>query len=322
MLDFEKPNCESLIMNPDMMRFIVFNIMIFLLSLYPLDLQAQSAGASDPPQVEEGGRSGDGSTLDLFDENTESTKDGWIQFYVLAGFMYLDGDGKYSACLPNGQEITIIDFDRAGLKDTDSSYWLTLNWRSANSHWGAWFGSWRFDTKGTRMWEDSLTVGDKEIPVGATVTSDFDAKWYILEGTYSFYRSESVDAGIGFGFHMVDIDTTITAEIELGEQEGTVVSSRLDALAPLPNVLAYVHWKFAPRWNLIARYGYFGLDYDKYSGRMANAHAMVNYQVSQRWELGFGYQFVDLNLDIEKKDYTQVYDFEFSGPMGFAKFRF
>ena len=309
-------------MNTDTMRFIVLATLITLGSLYSMGLQAQSPEASAPAGLEEGNGTEEVSTLDLFDEDAELTEKGWTQFYVLGGAMYLDGDGKFSARLQDGREVTIIDFDRAGLKDTDSSYWLTLNWRSANSHWGAWFGSWRFDTKGSRTWETSLPVGDTEIPVGATVTSDFDAKWYILEGTYSFYRSESFDAGIGFGFHMVDIDTTITAEIEIGEQEGTVVSSNLDAMAPLPNVLVYVHWKFAPRWNLIARYGYFGLDYDKYSGRMANAHAMVNYRVSPRWELGFGYQFVDLDLDIEKEDYTQVYDIEFSGPMAFAKFRF
>ena len=57
------------------------------------------------------------------------------------------------------------------------------------------------------MWEDSLPVGGTEIPVGASVTSAFDAKWYILEATYSFYRSDTVDTGIGIGFHVVDIDT-------------------------------------------------------------------------------------------------------------------
>jgi hypothetical protein len=167
-----------------------------------------------------------------------------------------------------------------------------------------------------------LPIGDTEIPIGASVTSDFDATWYILEATYSFYRSESVDTGIGLGLHTVDLDTTITARFQLGEEETKVVSESLDTLAPLPNLLVYLHWKFAPRWNLVSRVGYFGLDYDKYSGQMTNAHAMVNYNLSQRWSLGLGYQFVDLDLDVDKKDYTQVYDIEFSGPMAYLKFNF
>jgi hypothetical protein len=304
----------------DMIRLIVLSVLISFLSLLSRDSRAQTPEKSPPADV--GEKIDEVSSLDLFDEDTELTENGWAQFYVSAGFMYLDGDGKFSARLPDGRDVTIIDFDRAGLKETDSSYWLSLNWRSATSRWGAWFGSWQYDVTGSREWQDSLPIGGTEIPVGASVTSDFDAKWYILEATYSFYRSESVDTGFGFGFHTVDLDTTVTARFQIGDQETKIVSNRLDTLAPLPNVLVYLHWKFAPRWNMVTRLGYFGLDYDKYSGQMTNAHAMVNYQLSPRWSLGFGYQFVDLELDVEKTDFTQVYDIEFSGPMAFAKFRF
>jgi len=309
-------------MNTDMMRYVLLGILISFLSLYSLDVQAQAPEASAPVQADDGDSTDDVSTLDLFDDDTELTKSGWAQFYVAAGFMYLDGDGKFSARLPDGKEVTIIDFDRAGLKETDSSYWLSLNWRSANSRWGAWFGSWQYDVVGSRVWEDSLPIEGTEIPVGASVTSDFDAKWYILEATYSFYRSETVDTGIGFGVHTVDLDTQMTVSFQIGDQEGKVVSNRLDTLAPLPNLLVYFHWKFAPRWNIVGRVGYFNLDYGDYSGQMTNAHIMVNYQFSPRWTLGLGYQFVDLDLGIEKKDFTQVYDMNFSGPMAFVRFSF
>lgn len=261
-------------------------------------------------------------SLDLFDEDAEYTKHGWAQFHVAAGITYLDGDGIFSARLPDGKEIPILNFDRAGLKESDSSYWLSINWRSANSRWGAWFASWRYDVTGSREWQDSLPIGKLEIPVGASVTSEFDATWYILEATYSFYRSESIDTGIGIGLHTVDLDTTIAARIELGDQEFVEESKGLDTLAPLPNILVYLHWKPAQRLNMVGRLGYFGLDYNKYSGQMTNAHIMASYKLSPRWALGLGYQYVDLDLDIEKKDYTQVYDIQFSGPLAFVKFNF
>lgn len=318
----EKLNRRNLIMNTGTLHFILLTVLIALLFLHTLNAQAQSPEASAPVQTDEGDSTDTVSDLDMFEEDTERTEKGWLQLYVSAGFMYLDGDGKFSARLPSGQEVTIIDFDRAGLKDTDSSYWLSLNWRSASSHWGAWFGSWRYDVVGSREWQDSLPIGDTEIPVGASVTSDFDATWYILEATYSFYRSESVDTGIGFGVHTVDLDTTITARFQIGDREVEVVSKGLDTLVPLPNLLAYLYWKFAPRWNLVGRVGYFSLDYGDYSGQMTNAHAMANYQLSPRWRLGLGYQFVNLDLDVEKADFAQVYDIDFSGPIAFAKFSF
>lgn len=309
-------------MNTGTLHFIILAVLIPLLSLHSPDVQAQLQEGSTPTQSDEGGSTDAVSGLDIFDEDTEVTRNGWSQFNISAGFMHLDGDGKFSARLPNGRLVTIIDFDRVGLKDTDSSYWLSLNWRSANSRWGAWFGSWQYDVVGSRVWQDSLPIGGQEIPVGASVTSDFDAKWYILEATYSIYRSKTVDAGIGLGVHTVDIDTQITTTIEIGDQQATLISNRLDTLAPLPNVLVYLYWKFAPRWDMTTRFGYFSLDYSEYSGQMTNAHAMVKYRLSPRWELGVGYQFVSLDLDVEKNDFTQVYDIDFSGPVAFVKFNF
>jgi len=296
--------------------------MNILIQLLAITLAATLFSSPAQGQDEEADSTGDVTTLDLFDEDTEWTKRGWLQFYASFGVTYLGADGSFSARLPDGKEVTIINFDLVGLDERDSSYWLTLNWRSATSRWGAWFGSWQYDVTGSRVWEDSLPIGGTETPVGASVTSTFDAKWYILEATYSFYRSDTVDTGIGIGFHVVDIDTAIAARFQIGDQEFVEISTRLNTLAPLPNVLAYVHWKFAPRWGLVGRAGYFGLDYSNFSGQMINAHAMVNYQLSPRWALGLSYQFVNLDLDVEKDNYTQVYDIDFSGAMVYARFSF
>ena len=292
------------------------NIIVFvcILLLFSLPVIAQDSDTADGEET---------AHLDLFDDDAERTEKGWVQFYMSLGITYLDADGRVGAILPNGNDVTIIDFDRAGLKETDASYWLTLNWRAANSRWGAWFGSWRYDVTGSRTWEQDLEIPGKDpIYAGAYVSSTFDAKWYILEGTYSFYRSDTVDTGIGFGFHTVDLSTSITTKIQVGEESNEIVAEQLDTLAPLPNVLAYIHWKFAPRWSLVGRYGWFGLDYKDYSGSMTNAHAMINFEISPRWALGLGYQFVDLNLQVDKTEYIQDYDINFSGPMAYARFHF
>jgi hypothetical protein len=294
--------------------FVTQLVLAFALIFFAWPIQAQNDTDTESDSV---------PGLDLFDEDVEITREGWPQFSISAGIMYLEADGIFAARLPNGHQVTIIDFDRAGLKHSDTSYWLSVNWRSANSRWGAWFASWRYDVVGSRTWQDSLELpGGNEIPAGASVTSDFNAQWYILEATFSFYRSEAVDAGMGIGVHAVDLDTTISTDIQLGDHETKAISENLDVLAPLPNVLAYVSWKMAPKWVLVARMGYFTMDYDQYSGDMINAHFMVNYSVSPRWVLGAGYQFVDLNLEVEKTDFNQIYDIDFAGPMVYAKFRF
>jgi hypothetical protein len=153
-------------------------VSVMLIILFASSAHAENEEAETPDSV---------PGLDLFDEDAEETRKGWSQLHVSAGIMYLDADGSFSARLPDGNDVPIINFDRAGLEESDTSYWLSANWRSANSRWGAWFGSWRYDVNGTSIWEDSLELPNEgEIPVGASVTSDFDAQWYILEVTYSF----------------------------------------------------------------------------------------------------------------------------------------
>lgn len=265
----------------------------------------------------------DETALDLFDDDVERTKLGWPQFIMTVGATYIDADGTFAVGLPGKDPITIINFDRAGLDETDASHWLALNWRSSESRWGAWFANWRYDVDGLNIWEDEVTIPEyPTIPVGASVESSFDVKWYILEATYSIYRTKSLDTGLGFGLHTVDIDTQFVARVNIGEEAIEVAYGRIDALAPLPNILAYLHWNFLPRWNLTSRYGWFGLDYDKYSGLMTNAHVMVTYDITDRVSLGGAYQFVKLDLDIEEERYTQIYDIDFDGPMFFLRFRF
>ncbi len=265
----------------------------------------------------------DDDSLDLFDSDVEQTEWGWDRLSVSVGYTELNADGRFDAVTPDGDRITIIDLDRLNVDDEDGSAWATLNWRSAGSRWGAWFGYWEFSGSGTQTWEDDLEIEDGEvIPVGAAVNTQISTDWYIVEATYSFYRNERWDAGIGLGFHVVDIDTRLDVEGSIGDEDLSESVVNLDTLAPLPNVLGYVHWRLGDRWLLTSRLGWFSLSYDKFSGEMMNFHGMLRFNLTQRWSLEAGYQFVELDVDVEKNTYTQVYDMEFDGPIAVVRFSF
>ena len=55
---------------------------------------------------------------------------------------------------------------------------------------------------------------------------------------------------------------------------------------------------------------------------MVNLHALLRYDLSERWALEAGYQFVHLDLDIDKGDHKQLYDVDFDGPMAVIRFNF
>ena len=257
------------------------------------------------------------------DENSELTNGAWSRFMLSVGGMSLDADGSYRLGLPDGRKITLVDFDRAGLPDRDSSYWLSANWRSRSNRWGVWFASWDFGSSGSRLWEDEWNAGDgRVIPVGAEVDTRFDARWYVLEATYSLIRSVRYDAGIGLGVHAVGLDTSLLARVGAGENDAEIVREELSTLAPLPNVLGYFHWNVADRWTLTTRVGWFGLDYDKYSGRMINMHAIISYGLTDNWSASLGYEFVDIDVTIEQERWVELYKLDFSGPMATLRYSF
>lgn len=292
------------------MKYILLSLLITLSA--PL---AQAQGNSEEADSEE--------SLDLFDGDVEETRNGWPQLSVSLGYMALSADGQFDVALPNGDRVRIIDLDRLGVDDEDGTYWATVNWRSRTSRWGAWFGAWNFSGAGFRTWEDALEIGDDLIvPVGAAVATEISTDWYILEATYSFIRNETWDVGLGFGFHVVDIETTLAAGARIGNYERSEVLTKLDALAPLPNILGYAYSQFADRWHLTVRYGWFGLSYNEYDGQMTNLHALLRYDLSKRWSLEAGYQFVKLDVDVEKPRYTGIFDMDFNGPMAVVRFNF
>ncbi len=304
--DFELRNCSS-----DCRVKAVVLALGLLLAVPGLAQDSGDAGETQPEPV------------DLFDDDVELDEDGWPTLYIGLGITYLDADGVFAARVPGQTPVTIIDFDRAGLDETDASYWVSMNWRSSTTRWGAWFASWRYDVTGGYLWEEDLELpGRPTVPASAFVNSEFDTTWYILEATYSIWQTERVDAGIGLGLHTVDVATTLEARVDIGEAGAEVVQASLSTLAPLPNVMAYVHWRFHQRWNLLGRLGWFGLDYDEYSGGMTNAHLTLTYDLTPRVGLGAAWHFVELDLDIEKSNYTQVYDIDFEGPMAFLRFNF
>lgn len=241
------------------------------------------------------------------------------QWYITAGVTRLDADGRYGLYFPEFGNVPILDFGTVGLKDRDTSHYVSLLWRSRKSRWGTWIANWRFDATGSRVWNDKIPINQEtSIPAGASVTSDFDAKFYIAELTYSIFSNEQVDAGVGFGFHTVDLETNLVASVNVGELEEELIRGEIDSLAPLPNVTGYTVWRFRPRWSLRGRLGWFGLSVDKFSGDMITAIARLDFHLTERWTLGAGYQFISFDVDvdeIEDEGYKEIYDLDFQGPM-------
>ena len=73
---------------------------------------------------------------------------------------------------------------------------------------------------------------------------------------------------------------------------------------------------------MIARGGWFGLEYDRDDGEMTNLHVLLRWNFSTRWGVDLGYQFVKLDVDIDKNGRTEIYDIDVDGPILSLQYNF
>ncbi|MEJ2088514.1 MAG: hypothetical protein P8Y69_08595, partial [Gammaproteobacteria bacterium] len=145
---------------------------------------------------------------------------------------------------------------------------------------------------------------------------------YIAEVGWAFVKTPKGHLDIGAGLHAADLDLEVALAVsgQIGGAGGTVEVRREDAsvLAPLPNVSLGGGYLLADRVYISGRLGSFSLSYDKYDGRLFSARGAVEWRPWRHVGLGLAYQYVDMNLDIDRSDRDDSYNLEFYGPVIFV----
>ena len=68
--------------------------------------------------------------------------------------------------------------------------------------------------------------------------------------------------------------------------------------------------------------GWLGIEYDKYDFELITAQIAAEYWFNDRFALGAGYNFIDLDLDVTNNDYKETFDFRLGGPIIYGSLGF
>ncbi len=204
-----------------------------------------------------------------------------------------------------------IDFDRRRrLEKSDEVFAAELSWRFR--------GRWSVVGQYFRSSDSTRAVLAEDIEWGNVV---FGAGSNAAIGTnFSLTRiffgrqlntGKSHDFGIGGGIHWFDIGAFIEGTILIN---GTPSSARRsvgdDAL--LPNIGAWYKYSISPRWALRARLDLLDASVGNYDGFLLNSAVGVNFQPFEHFGIGLNYNYVNLDVGINKSDWRgdieTVYD--------------
>jgi len=210
-----------------------------------------------------------------------------------------------------------IDFGNAvGVDENSTIFNGQLRWKFGKQRkWSLWGQYFKNDSNGEAVLLEDITWQDITFKEGTFVGAGVELEVVRLFVGRSLLKNQQHDVGIGLGVHNLSLGAFIegeveTAELTTGFRRGDASISQI-----LPNVGGW--WLYSPtrKWLLRSRVDWISANIGNYDGTLWNASFGINYQAFQHVGFELGYQYFDLDIDIDKTNWSGNVNMRYSGPM-------
>jgi len=162
---------------------------------------------------------------------------------------------------------------------------------------------------------EDIEFGDFSFDAGDTFRSKLDWSALSLTYTYSLFKAERFEAGLGLGLHIFEIHAE-------GGEPGTLNRDHGDEAGAFPTVALNASYRISKRWAVTARYNTLKVDVDDGSGEYIDAHADIQYRWRKNFAVGIGYTNLSIDLDVTDTDEPFFFNMETKGPELFFRAAF
>lgn len=214
-----------------------------------------------------------------------------------------------------------VDLNGLDLNDTYDSFTLEYRYRLSEK-WLFSAAAYNFDSNGKTSAQKDFVYDGIEYQAGAELKSHLQLDTYIFDALYKVYGSDRAEILVGGGLHLIDFSADIEATVFLDDDSRSGQAGTNDILAPLPNLRLQGFYAFTPKWAVAATLGWLSAKYEDYDGSFAYLHARTVYRVTERFGLGIGYQFLNVDLTVDKAHGEAGFDVEFKGPAVYLSYSF
>ena len=160
-----------------------------------------------------------------------------------------------------------------------------------------------------------IDFGDFNFDAGDTFRSKMDWRTLGLTYTYSLFRGERFEAGLGLGLHIFEIHAE-------GGEPGTLNRDRESEAGIFPTAAVNAAFRISKRWAVTARYNGLKVDVDDGSGRYSDLHADIQYRWRKNFAVGIGYTQLAMNIDLDDVNEPFFFDLDTRGPELFFRAAF
>lgn len=203
-----------------------------------------------------------------------------------------------------------FDFERAtGISEDHQVFMAEFKWRLGEKwstrmqYFEADHGDKKVVLKENVYWRNQILAAGSNVTAG----TNFSLTRVFLGR--SFDRHAKVDAGIGFGLHLLAIGSFVKPDFNtIGDFSAASVSG------PMPNIGGWYFYSPSPKWIFGGRIDWLKASAGKFDGGILNVSAGANYQMFSHVGLGLSYQLFRLDVDVAESNWHGGINLEYTGP--------
>lgn len=160
-----------------------------------------------------------------------------------------------------------------------------------------------------------IIFGDFVFEEGTNFRSKMDWRVFTLTYTYSLFKSERFEGGLGLGIHIIE------AQAEGGEP-GTLNREEASEVGIFPTIAANLAFRISKRWSITARGQQYSASPEDFEGKMADYHADIQYRWRKNFAIGLGYSMLETDLQVFDADQPLMFNLKTTGPELFFRVSF
>jgi hypothetical protein len=160
-----------------------------------------------------------------------------------------------------------------------------------------------------------IQFGDFTFAEGTTFRSKLDWRVLSITYTYSFFRFDRFEAGVGLGFHLIE------AQAE-GRQPGTTRVERTSQVAPFPTIAFNAAFRLSKRFSVTARGQQFSASPEDIDGSLSDYHIDLQYRWHKNAAVGIGYSMLETDVEVRDTDDPLNFNMSTKGPELFFRVSF
>jgi len=186
-------------------------------------------------------------------------------------------------------------------------------------YFGLEFGYYNLSREASTVINEPIDFEDETFDVNAKVDSRFGTEVIKAAFKISVINDGRTELGFSIGANIIFLDVYLHA-IPAGSGDPEEIEESVSEVAPLPLLGLHGTFTIIPGLLLKGHFQFFTLALDEFEGSSIDFRAALEYYPAKNIGVGVGLNHYSFNLEIDSDDMAGMFDYSYTGLVGYISF--